>query len=89
MSKALRKDRDERYQAVQDLSFDLKCLQRQIEAGATQLRLPCSSCGHENPVGSAFCGKCGHTLQSLKPNYCHTHLDCRSVRRKQLRAGPV
>ncbi len=62
VSKALRKDRDERYQAVQDLSFDLKRLQRQIEAGATQLRLPCSSCGHENPVGSAFCGKCGHTL---------------------------
>ena len=62
VSKALRKDRDERYQAVQNLSFDLKSLQRQIEAGANQQRIPCASCGHENPLGFAFCGKCGHTL---------------------------
>jgi class 3 adenylate cyclase len=62
VSKALRKDCEERYQAVQDLSFDLKSFQRQIEAGANQRQIPCPSCRHENPTGFAFCGKCGHTL---------------------------
>ena len=62
IAKALCKDLQARYQAVQDLSFDLKRLQRQLESGADQLRLPCPSCRHENPVGFAFCGQCGHTL---------------------------
>ena len=36
VSKALQKDRDERYQVIKDLELDLKALKRQFELGATQ-----------------------------------------------------
>ncbi len=60
--KALCKDRAARYQTVQDLLSDLKSLQRQFESDAHQPRIACPSCQHENPLGFAFCGKCGRTL---------------------------
>ncbi len=66
VSRALRKDRDERYQAVQILSFDLKSFQRQIESSANQHRIQCLSCRHENLAGCAFCGKCGRALSAPK-----------------------
>ena len=36
VSKALQKERDERYQVIKDLELDLKALKRQFELGATQ-----------------------------------------------------
>jgi serine/threonine protein kinase/tetratricopeptide (TPR) repeat protein len=63
---ALAKKREDRYQAIKDLLLDLKNLQRRIESGADQQRMPCPSCGRENPAGFAFCGKCGRPLPVLQ-----------------------
>src|SRR5215510_10103110 len=46
VAKAMRKDREERYQTVKDLSIDLKSLKRELEA-TTTLSYPSSSSGRE------------------------------------------
>ena len=67
-SRALAKNRDERYQTSSELHLALKSLHRQIEASSGKPLVTCRLCKRENPQDFDFCGTCGSPLKKCCPN---------------------
>jgi ribosomal protein L40E len=47
--------------AIDELYEQLDAVNEQL--AAKRSRIPCKKCGQENPVGAAYCSKCGQKLQ--------------------------
>lgn len=48
-------------EAIDELYEQLDAVNEQL--AAKRSRIPCKKCGQENPVGAAYCSKCGQKLQ--------------------------
>jgi serine/threonine protein kinase/tetratricopeptide (TPR) repeat protein/class 3 adenylate cyclase len=64
--KALKKDREQRYQTAAAMQADIKNLLRQIEADGQQL-LICPLCKRQNSALFGFCANCGTGLKKNCP----------------------
>jgi len=60
--RAVAKNRDERYQAANELHDDLSSLLRELASNADR-QLICPTCLQINPAGFEFCGNCGAALK--------------------------